>query len=150
MVKAVVGYLPGVKPLPLLLSSLVFIAAGVLLIIGRAGLTWSVVSILLGIGGLLAVPIRRAQMRGDPSAGQPDSGGGLTAASGRYVLLAVVACALGAVIGAILLIVGPAGRGRLGGDLSPTHVRIIGAFVFAFCAAGVVAGLHRWKANRHQ
>lgn len=110
----------------LVLTSLVFLALGVFLLLNGAG--WlGVAIIMLSAAGLCTPLLDRARPN-----------------SGPYFLLAMTIAVLGAGVSAYLLIAGPPGS-RLGLDGSPTMTRIIGAFGLIACLVAIAGIVTRWQ-----
>lgn len=110
----------------LVLTSLVFLALGVFLLLSGSG--WlGIATIMLSAAGLCTALLERARPN-----------------SGPYFLLGMTIAVLGAGICAYLLIAGPPG-GRYGLEGSPTMSRIVGAVGLMGCLAAIAAVTTRWR-----
>jgi hypothetical protein len=115
--------------------ALVFLGFGVLLLVSGA-LVPGLLGALLGAASLCGLALRRGQHRGDPRAGR--------APRGPYLVLGLAILAIGAAMGAIMIIFTPVTSYRYTVLMgTPAASRILGTILVALCVLGLVTLLIR-------
>jgi hypothetical protein len=127
------------KKFSMLLIAAGFFGVGVLMLI-RDEPVVGVLGLIMGVAGVGAYVIERAQLRGDPRAGGLHGAG-----RGPFLLIAIAVAGLGTLAGALLIIFASSFTERVyRAPDTPTEARIYGAVIAAVCLLGVVVGIRRW------